>query len=115
MEIIVEVISQLRTYSGRNPHWDVIEVHARRLLDWQKAKTSGRLLDDEEMGQSHPYYVGDASVIQSDKMRVMEFVVELGDFTDKDIADYKQVLKDNNMDEGLAEASAKALGHHRSI
>ena len=105
MQVIVEVISQLRTYSGRNPHWDVIEVHARRLLDWQKAKTSGRLLDDEHKELPKVY----------DKMRVMEFVVELGDFTDKDIADYKQVLKDNNMDEGLAEASAKALGRHRSI
>ena len=105
MQVIVEVISQLRTYSGRNPHWDVIEVHARRLLDWQKAKTSGRLLDDEHKKWPKVY----------DKMRVMEFVVELGDFTDKDIADYKQVLKDNNMDEGLAEASAKALGRHRSI
>ena len=105
MQVIVEVISQLRTYSGRNPHWDVIEVHARRLLDWQKAKTSGRLLDDEHKG----WLKGE------DKMRVMEFVVELGDFTDKDIADYKQVLKDNNMDEGFAEASAKAQDHHRSI
>ena len=101
MQVIVEVISQLRTYSGRNPHWDVIEVHARRLLDWQKAKKSGRLLDDK--------YVGDK------RITVREFVVELGDFTDKDIADYKQVLKDNNMDEGFAEASAKAQDHHRSI
>ena len=101
MQVIVEVISQLRTYSGRNPHWNVIEVHARRLLDWRKAQTSGRLLDDE--GRS------------LQRITVREFVVELGDFTDKDIADYKQVLKDNNMDEGFAEASAKAQGHHRSI
>ena len=105
MQVIVEVISQLRTYSGRNPHWNVVEVHARRLLDWRKAQTSGRLLDDEHKG----WLKGE------DKMRVMEFVVELGDFTDKDIADYKQVLKDNNMDEGFAEASAKAQDHHRSI
>ena len=109
MQVIVEVISQLRTYSGRNPHWNVVEVHARRLLDWQKAKTSGRLLDDEGRSLHKEWLKGE------DKMRVVEFVVELGDFTDKDIADYKQVLKDNNMDEGLAEASAKALGRHRSI
>ena len=109
MQVIVEVISQLRTYSGRNPHWDVIEVHARRLLNWQKAKTSGRLLDDEGRSLYKEWLKGD------NKMRVVEFVVELGDFTDKDIADYKQVLKDNNMDEGLAEASAKVLGRHRSI
>jgi hypothetical protein len=109
MQVIVEVISQLRTYSGRNPHWDVIEVHARRLLNWQKAKTSGRLLDDEGRSLYKEWLKGD------NKMRVVEFVVELGDFTDKDIADYKQVLKDNNMDEGFAEASAKAQDHHRSI
>jgi len=78
MQIIVEVTSELRTYSGRNPHWDVIEVRARKLFDWREIKASGRLLEDK--------YIDDK------KIRVMEFIVEVEDYSDKDIAEYKIVL-----------------------
>ena len=101
MQVIVEVTSELKTFGGRNPYYQVVEVHARRLLDWRKAGKDGRILDDKYVGEK--------------KIQVREFVVDVEDFTDKDIADYKQVLKDNDMDEGFAEASAKANDHHRPI
>ena len=78
MQLIVEVTSERKTKGGRNPYDEVIEVHARRLLDWRKAGKSGRIVDDKHVGNK--------------KIMVREFVVDVDDFTDKDIADYKEVM-----------------------
>ena len=78
MQVIVEVTSELKTFGGRNPYYQVVEVHARRLLDWRKAGKDGRILDDKYVGKK--------------KIQVREFVVEVDDYTDKDIADYKEVM-----------------------
>ena len=78
MQVIVEVTSELKTFGGRNPYYQVVEVHARRLLDWRKAGKDGRIVDDK--------YVGER------KIQVREFVVDVDDYTDKDIADYKEVM-----------------------
>ena len=79
MQVIVEVTSERRTFAGRNPYFHVIEVHARRLLDWRKAGKDGRIVDDKYVGEK--------------KSQVREFVVEVDDYTDKDIADYKEVME----------------------
>ena len=74
MQVIVEVCSKrMKNYE------EVIEVHARRLLDWRKAGKGGRLLDDKHVGDK--------------RIMVREFVVDVDDFTDKDIADYKEVME----------------------
>ena len=78
MQVIVEVTSELKTFGGRNPYYQVVEVHVRRLLDWRKAGKDGRIVDDK--------YVGER------KIQVREFVVDVDDYTDKDIADYKEVM-----------------------
>ena len=79
MQVIVEVTSERKTKGGRNPYNEVIEVHARRLLDWRKAGKDGRIVDDK--------YVGER------KIQVREFVVDVDDYTDKDIADYKEIME----------------------
>ena len=74
MQVIVEVCSKrMKNYE------EVIEVHARRLLDWRKAGKDGRIVDDKYVGEK--------------KIQVREFVVEVDDYTDKDIADYKEVME----------------------
>ena len=74
MQVIVEVCSKrMKNYE------EVIEVHARRLLDWRKAGKDGRILDDKYVGEK--------------KIQVREFVVDVDDYTDKDIADYKEVME----------------------
>ena len=78
MQVIVEVTSERKTKGGRNPYDEVIEVHARRVLDWRKGGKSGRIVDDKLVGNK--------------KIMVREFVVDVDDFTDKDIADYKEVM-----------------------
>ena len=78
MQVIVEVTSELKTFGGRNPYYQVVEVHARRLLDWRKAGKDGRILDDKYVGEK--------------KIQVREFVVDVDDYTDKDISDYKEVM-----------------------
>ena len=83
MEIIVEVTSERKTKGGRNPHDEVIEVNARRLLDWRKSGKGVRLGDN--------HYVGDKKII------VREFVVELQDYSDQDVTDYKKILEDNEV------------------
>ena len=79
MQVIVEVTSERKTKAGRNPYNEVVEVHARRLLDWRKAGKDGRIVDDK--------YVGER------KIQVREFVVDVDDYTDKDISDYKEVME----------------------
>ena len=106
MQVIVEVTEELKSPNGRNPYYHIVGVHVRRLLNWRKAglaegREGGRILDEKYVGKT--------------KIRIKEFVVDVNDFSDEDVADYKQVLKDNDMDEGFAEASAKAQDHHRSI
>jgi len=68
MEIICEVTSKNN---------EIQEIHARKLLDWRR-KEGDRILDEK--------YVGD------DKIVVREFIVEVAPYSDKDIADYKEVM-----------------------
>ena len=79
MQVIIEITEELRTFGGRNPYYHIVEVHARRLLDWRKAGKEGRIIDDKYVGKK--------------KIRVKEYVIDVDDYTDKDISDYKEVME----------------------
>ena len=69
MEIIVEI-----TFLNN----EVQEVNARKLLNWRR-KEADRIVDEK--------YVGE------DKIVVREFVVEMGDYTERDIAEFEKEHK----------------------
>ena len=75
---MTEILVQTTSEDG-----EVVEVHARRLLDWRKSTDKVRLVDN--------HYVGEKKIV------VREFVIELEDYSDQDVTDYKKILEDNEV------------------